>query len=387
MNFISKKNIHLIFMAFFVLLFALDANADDDDLSIVNINADIDTGSLIIVGNNLLGEDEDNDEKHHSKIMLGNEELVVESWTSSLINAYLPPGILAGDYRLVIKNKDDEFDYDLTIGAVGATGPQGPQGIAGNDGATGATGAQGIPGPVGVTGATGAQGIPGPVGATGATGAQGIVGPVGATGATGAQGIPGLVGAIGATGAQGVPGPVGATGDAGVDGTSCTAVQGAGSATIKCDDGTLATVYDQSSGQFTRKTSYVSQFNLPDGRDLGLIRGRSLVLTKQRVATDLRLSYTDNFRVYGNAKSCTWEILVDNKTCQSGPLQYSIYNSISNGILINHFNNTTVVGYCRGVAAGQHTISVRVSPHRSYPSSDCYTGWESTFMLEAEEVN
>ncbi len=354
MNFISKKNIHLIFMAFFILLFALDANADDDDLSIVNINADIDTGSLIIVGNNLLGEDEDNDEKHRFKIMLGNEELVVESWTSSLINAYLPPGILAGDYRLVIKNKDDEFDYDLTIGAVGATGPQG---IAGNDGATGATGSQGIPGPVGATGVTGAQGIAGNDGATGAAGVQGI------------------------------PGPVGATGDAGVDGTSCTAVQGAGSATIQCDDGTLATVYDQSSGQFTRKTSYVSQFNLPDGRDLGLIRGRSLVLLKQRASTDLRLSYTDNFRVYGNGKSCTWEILVDNQTCQSGSLQYSIYNSISNGILINHFNNTTVVGYCRGIAAGQHTISVRVSPHRSYPSSDCYTGWESTFMLEAEEVN
>jgi hypothetical protein len=61
----------------------------------------------------------------------------------------------------------------------------------------------------------------------------------GTQGPQGEQGPPGLDGAPGADGADGAPG---------ADGTSCSAAQGAGSATVNCTDGTSATVYDGADG-------------------------------------------------------------------------------------------------------------------------------------------
>jgi hypothetical protein len=72
-------------------------------------------------------------------------------------------------------------------------------------------------------------------------------GPAGATGPQGIQGVPGAAGtdgAPGADGAQGDAGDTGPQGDTGADGTSCTAIQGPGSATISCDDNSMASVYD-----------------------------------------------------------------------------------------------------------------------------------------------
>jgi len=82
---------------------------------------------------------------------------------------------------------------------------------------------------------------PGPQGVKGDTGLQG---PQGERGATGAQGLQGVVGPIGATGPQGLKGD---TGLAGANGSTCKAIQGNGSATISCTDGsnyTSASVYD-----------------------------------------------------------------------------------------------------------------------------------------------
>jgi len=69
----------------------------------------------------------------------------------------------------------------------------------------------------------------------GPQGEQGIQGPAGTDGAQGATGLQGPAGLDGANGVDGANG---------ADGYSCTAVQGAGSATISCEDGSMASVYD-----------------------------------------------------------------------------------------------------------------------------------------------
>ena len=88
----------------------------------------------------------------------------------------------------------------------------------------------------------GPQGVQGVKGEDGATGAQGSQGSQGSQGIAGTDGISGVDGNKGETGAIG---PQGETGSAGVNGSSCTAIQGNGSATISCDNGTMASVYDQ----------------------------------------------------------------------------------------------------------------------------------------------
>lgn len=73
----------------------------------------------------------------------------------------------------------------------------------------------------------------------------GIPGPVGPIGPQGIQGPPGPQGSQGLPGAQG---PQGAAGPEGAKGDSCTAVAGSGSASIQCEDGTSATVFDGTDG-------------------------------------------------------------------------------------------------------------------------------------------
>lgn len=83
---------------------------------------------------------------------------------------------------------------------------------------------------------------PGPKGDTGAQGSKGD------TGATGPQGLKGDTGAAGAQGLKGGKGDTGPAGSNGVDGKSCTAIQGTDSATISCEDGTIASVYNGTGG-------------------------------------------------------------------------------------------------------------------------------------------
>lgn len=87
-----------------------------------------------------------------------------------------------------------------------------------------------VQGPEGPQGPQGPQGPPGIPGSTGATGAQGPAGPAGP---------------------EGPVGPAGAQGETGDSGDSCSVSQGSGSATISCEDGSMASVFDQGSIEFT----------------------------------------------------------------------------------------------------------------------------------------
>ena len=187
---------------------------------ITQVMADLDTGEIYIQGKNFT--------RHGAlQVTLSETELVLISADNTMIKAYLPPGLVEGDYLLVVatgekyddekkhKNKKDDEDehyehatkYALTIGGVGLQGEAGPAGPQGDMGPIG------LQGPIGLTGPKGDAGPKGDKGDKGATGLQGPRGFKGDPGKTGAQGIQGPKGDTGLTGPAGSL-PVGAnTGD------------------------------------------------------------------------------------------------------------------------------------------------------------------------------
>ena len=119
-------------------------------------------------------------------------DVVVGSGGATL-TASLPPGLLAGSYRVFViqgNGTTKNATFDVTLGATGPEGPIGPIGPPGASGPRGETGSTGPEGPRGPTGATGPQGIQGPQGPTGATGAQG---PQGVAGIVSIAGWGGLI--------------------------------------------------------------------------------------------------------------------------------------------------------------------------------------------------
>ncbi len=123
--------------------------------------------------------------------------------------------------------------------------------------------------------------------------------------------------------------------------------------------------------------AYVSG-STEDGTDNGYVSGRDLVFTKLGADSRLRITYSDNLRVLGANSAAKWEIYLDGAPLSSS-LKTSLY--VDTGLM---HRQSTLVGYATGVAAGAHELRVYVSPVTGTP--DVYTGWQSTFLLEVEEV-
>jgi len=147
-------------------------------------------------------------------------------------------------------------------------------------------------------------------------------------------------------------------------------------------------------GALSRRIAHASGFHQVDLIDVGQIVTRVLSVNKRQASTALRIGYTDNLRVLGYDKSCTWEIRVDGQSCPSGSLKYAVYQALAIAESSYMYRPNHVVGYCSGLAAGSHEIQIWVEQTvdqnpgaPTYSGSDCYTGWNSTWMLEAEEVN
>ena len=65
-----------------------------------------------------------------------------------------------------------------------------------------------------------------------------------------------------------------------------------------------------------------------------------------------------------------------------GPLAYDYYDPTGENLI----RSQAVVGTCLGLLAGSYTIQVRVGDTPGYGGGDAYTGWNSYWSLEAEEV-
>lgn len=248
-------------------------------------------------------------------------------------------------------------------GPQGIPGPIGPQGVAGNDGATGSQG------PIGLTGGTGPQGGTGPAGADGDDGAVGPAGADGATGATGAQGIQGETGATGDTGATGAIGSQGPQGIAGTDGTA-----GA--------DGATGPQGPQGIPG-TPKLHYVTGVNISEYKNNGFITGRVLKFIKESSTSLLRVTYSDNFEIFTNGSSVQWKIFLDGAGTN---IITSIHSYDASGSQNIH-RQSTVLGFLNGVAAGAHILTVHVAPIGGPSNPNVFTGWNSTFVLQVEEID
>ena len=121
-----------------LILFSVPAYADkgkdskNDDQALISQVSFINDYEIQIYGSNLGGEDK-------LRVMLGAYQLVVSLSTPSLIQASLPPGLLAGEYLLTV-SKDDHHNkstpavasYDLTVGAARAIDLENHTGNRGN---------------------------------------------------------------------------------------------------------------------------------------------------------------------------------------------------------------------------------------------------------------
>ena len=140
------------------------------------------------------------------------------------------------------------------------------------------------------------------------------------------------------------------------------------SSTWECTNGTLG-----------RSIFYATANGPEDDIDTGQIVSRVLSFTKAKADTDIKFSYTDNFRTAGAGKSCRWEIRIDGVSCPSQPLVYDYYYGTN--------NSRSLDGYCSNLGIGNHEMQIWVSNTPGYSGSDCYTGWKlSTWVLEAEEI-
>lgn len=123
-----------------------------------------------------------------------------------------------------------------------------------------------------------------------------------------------------------------------------------------------------------------------DETDDGLVDSRVLHFEKYRKDTAIKIMYCDNFRVAGQGgQAGRWEILVDQAAPPGGPILQDIHAHSSGHT--NYHLPATIKGFALGLAAGKHTINIKVGNTPSGSPSNRYTGWNnSTWSIEAEEV-
>ena len=121
-----------------------------------------------------------------------------------------------------------------------------------------------------------------------------------------------------------------------------------------------------------------------DGRDSGVVTGRSLKFDKRTDTSQLRLTWATNLRVRPHNNKggayCSWELQIDGKSCAK-PSKIGVSMHSQNDD--NDHIPAEVVGWCQGIARGPHTITVLVV--RGNSNSDCYTGWSSNDYMEVWE--
>ena len=122
---------------------------------------------------------------------------------------------------------------------------------------------------------------------------------------------------------------------------------------------------------------------------VGIVPERTYSFVKRSASSRLRLWYGDNLRATGWEKSCRWEILVDGRSCQSGPIAGDFHRSVVGAFLLycdtfadtieqtdNPHRPRVIMGYCDTVPEGAHTLTVLASDSPGYNLSEwCALRW------------
>ena len=121
-----------------------------------------------------------------------------------------------------------------------------------------------------------------------------------------------------------------------------------------------------------------------DSRKSGLVSGRKLVIDKRTEKSELRITWNTNLHVGATDRTdeahCDWEVLIDGISCSNpSKIGVSLHSRhVGNGHIPAH-----VVGWCKGIKAGLHTVTVMVTDSSS--NSNCETGWGASDYMEVWE--
>ena len=115
----------------------------------------------------------------------------------------------------------------------------------------------------------------------------------------------------------------------------------------------------------------------------GRVASSTFTFTKKEDNTLLRLMYSANIRVAGNANSANWYFQIDGSKCtQPGDIDIYLYESSSS---YSH-SPAVLTGICSATSAGKllagsHVITVHVKS-----SNFVYTGHTSQSFLQVQEI-
>ena len=121
-----------------------------------------------------------------------------------------------------------------------------------------------------------------------------------------------------------------------------------------------------------------------DGRDSGVVNGRTLEFVKRADNSDLRITWATNLRARASNNKggaiCNWELRIDGRSCtKPSKIGVSMHSQHDD----NDHIPVEVVGWCEGITKGRHIITVVVSTGND--NSDCLTGWGSNDYMEVWE--
>ena len=140
-------------------------------------------------------------------------------------------------------------------------------------------------------------------------------------------------------------------------------------------------------------TLHYNHFINGNSSDSGILSGRELSFEKTNDASALHIDWFDEFRTYGYAKACRWEIYINGEPCTlPGSIHGDVYVSSTDGSLLNHHRFGVLSGICAEttsgpIPAGPVHITTYVGSTPGYPGSDCYTGWLNvTGMIAVKEL-
>lgn len=117
------------------------------------------------------------------------------------------------------------------------------------------------------------------------------------------------------------------------------------------------------------------------------LAARKVSFVKTLAETGIRVQYTDAMRSYGSdgtPRACQWSVYFDGAPCPSNPIIGAVYSG-GTGPSADPHHVRTITGTCFGLTAGTHTVQAYVQSAPTYQGY-CSTGWNSSFYLEAEEV-
>ena len=122
---------------------------------------------------------------------------------------------------------------------------------------------------------------------------------------------------------------------------------------------------------------------------------RMLTYDKKLDSSILKISYTDNLRVYNYAQgsgsaACQFHVYIDGEPCSvPAPITGAVYTARSD--YTNPHRIRTMIGVCEATASGPigpgpHEVRVYVENYYEGRDTGCYLGWESTATLLVEEL-